>query len=241
MAYKNTAHPRWNKYHKIVLISWYIWGLTKLYRDFICYYPECLVLQTRRHAHYGFLQLIKTLPVSFHRLTLDLIFALPISDPEMFNAIMSVIYKYLKRVILVPGKDTWSAEKWAQALFTFLKLIVQGLLAVLITDRDLKFFSTIWKVLFQKLRVELFYSIAYHPQTDILSKRTNQIVEITLQFLLHTMKDIRQWLRLLSKIQSLLNNAIFSSTGKLSNKVTYGFISHRPLDLLTILLTPNHF
>ncbi len=38
--------------------------------------------------------------------------ALPMSE-EGFNVVMSVTYKYLKQVTLVPGKDTGSVEEWA--------------------------------------------------------------------------------------------------------------------------------
>lgn len=46
---------------------------------------------------------------------------------------------------------------------------------------------------------------------------------------------------MLSRIQSILNNTSFSTIGKTPNKITYGFSSHRPLDLLSDLLLPNTF
>lgn len=47
------GHPDFSRCYEIITQSWFIWGLTKLLRTFICHYPQCLALQTRRHALYG--------------------------------------------------------------------------------------------------------------------------------------------------------------------------------------------
>lgn len=87
--------------------------------------------------------------------------------------------------------------------------------------------------MFKKLGVKLLYSIAYHPQTDGLNKRTNQTVEIALRFFVYALKDPTLWLEVLLQIQSILNNTSSSTTGKTPNKVAYSFFSYRPLDLLS--------
>lgn len=74
------------------------------------------------HPPYGSLQPIESPSVLFHTLTIDFILALPVSR-EGFNAVMSVTYKYSKRVTLVPGKDSWSKEEWAWVLLSQLDLI----------------------------------------------------------------------------------------------------------------------
>lgn len=99
---------------------------------------------------------------------------------EGYNALMSVTCKFSKRVTLIEGKDTWTAKEWAHAFLTRLDLVDWGFLGELITDRDPKFLSRFWTVLFKKLGVKLLYSTAYHPQTDGSSERMNQTVEIAL-------------------------------------------------------------
>ncbi len=106
------------------------------------------------------------------------------------------------------------------------------------TDRDPKFLSRFWTARFKKLGVELFYSTAYHPQSDGSSERTNQTVEITLRFLLHTIAKPQNWPSLLPKIQALLNNATSTTTGQTPNELAYGFTPRRPLDLLSKLAAP---
>ena len=234
------GHPGFFCCYEIVSHSWYIRSLTKLLRSFICHCPQCLVLQTRRHPPYGSLQPIESPPVPFFTLTLDFVLALSLSK-EGYNAIMSVTCKFSKRVTLVEDADTWSAEQWAHAFLKRLDLINWGFPGKLITDRDPKFLSKFWTTLFAKLEVKLLYSTAYHPQTDGASKRTNQTVKIALRFFVHSMDDPSRWLEVLHRIQSLLNNTSFSTTGKTPNKVAYGFLPRRPLDLCLNTALPDTY
>ena len=49
----------------------------------------------------------------------------------------------------MPGKDTYTAEDWAD---TYIDVTVDwGLPAALIPDRDKKFMSDFWKAVFKKL------------------------------------------------------------------------------------------
>ena len=54
---------------------------------------------------------------------------------------MLVTCKFSKRVTLIEGADTWSAERWAHAFLNRLNLIDWGLPGELITNRDPKFLS----------------------------------------------------------------------------------------------------
>ena len=83
--------------------------------------------------------------------------------------------------------------------------------------------------------------MAYHPQADGFSKRTNQTVKIALRFFVHALEDAFLWPKVLFCIQSILNNTSSSITGKTPNKIAYGFSPRRPLDLLSDLLLPNIF
>ena len=159
------GHPGFSRCYEIITRSWFICGLTKLLRAFIRHCPQCLALQTRRHPPYGSLQTIESPPVPFFTLILDFVLALSLSKKK-YNAMMSVTCKFSKRVTLIEGAKTWSAERWAYAFLNRLDLIDWGLPGELITDRDPKFLSRFWTALFTKLGVNLLYSTAYHPQTD---------------------------------------------------------------------------
>ena len=103
------GHPGFAQSYEIISRSWYIRGLIKLLRAFICHCPQYLQLQTRRHPLYGFFQPIHSSPIPFHILTLDFVLALPLSA-DSFNLLMSVTCKFPKWVSLVEGKNTWFAK-----------------------------------------------------------------------------------------------------------------------------------
>ena len=171
---------------------------------------------------------------------LDFVLALPLTR-QGFNAIMSVTCKFSKRVTLIEGADTWSAEQWAQAFLKRLDLIDWGLPGDLTTDWDPKFLSKFWAELFARLGVKLLYNTSYHPQTDGSSERTNQTVEIALRFYIQALEDPSLWLEVLTRIQSILNNTSSLTTGKTPNEIAYGFSPCRPLNLLSDPLLPNTF
>lgn len=154
---------------------------------------------------------------------------------------MSVTCKFFKRITLIEGIDTWSAKQCAHAFLKRLDLVDWGLLGELITDRDPKFLSKFCAALFTKLGVKLLYSTAYHPQTDVSSERMNQTVEIALRFFVHGLEDPSQWPKVLSRIQSILNNTSSSTTGKTPNEIAYGFSPWRPLDLPAFSPIPDTY
>ncbi|GJW24201.1 putative reverse transcriptase domain-containing protein [Tanacetum coccineum] len=61
----------------------------------------------------------------------------------------------------------------------YLKEVVprHGVLVLIISDRDSKFTSHLWKSLNKALGTQLDMSTAYHPQTDGQSERTIQTLE----------------------------------------------------------------
>lgn len=88
--------------------------------------------------------------------------------------------------------------------------------------------------------MSLLYSTAYYPQTEGASKRTNQTAEIALCFHISTMESPSEWPKVLPSIQASNNNSVSSTTKRAPNKVTYSFISNRPIDLATnASLTPG--
>lgn len=101
---------------------WFICGLTKLFRFFICHFFQYLALQIRRHLPHRSLQPIKSLPVPFFTLMLDFVLALLLTK-EKFNAKILVTCKFSKRVTFIEGADTWLTEDWAHAFFKRLNLI----------------------------------------------------------------------------------------------------------------------
>lgn len=123
------------------------------------------------------MQPIDSPPCPFHTITLDFILALPRSA-KGYDAIMSVTVKLTKRISFIADVTTFNAKEWAIKLLKRPDKADWGLPKAIISDRDPKFLSEVWKTIFDALDVKLLYSTAYHPQTDGQSERTNQTTEI---------------------------------------------------------------
>ena len=94
-------------------------------------------------------------------MAIDFILGLPPSKKfrhgdEEFNAAMTATDKFTKAVIILPGKDTYTAPDWATR---FWQLVYSswGPLSGLISDQDPKFLSEFWKGLFEKAGKSYFF------------------------------------------------------------------------------------
>ena len=234
IAYGN-GYPGFERTFDIVARLWYIRRLSKYIYNYIKHYPDYLILQTRRYKPYGYLQPIELPAVAFYILILDFILAMLVSD-DGFNYTIIVTDKFTKRTTYIAGKAIQSAEQWAIVLLDRLDIADWGLPKVLLSDRDPKFLSDLWKALFTRLGIKLLYSTAYYLQIDGSSERTNQTAEIVLRFYLYALQDPSAQPTVLLRLQALLNNAQSTTTGKSPNELSYGFQPSRVLDL-TVLST----
>ena len=127
-----------------------------------------------------------------HTLIIDFILVLP-KFTEKFNCAMFVTDKFNKAVTDIPGKTTWTTKQWATALFDRLILLGWGVPKIIISDRDKKFVSDLWKHIFNSLNVNLIYFTTWYPQTDGMSKKFNQTAEIVFRYYITTFDDIKTW------------------------------------------------
>ena len=111
-----------------------------------------------------------------------------------------------------------------------------GIPCGIISDRDAKFMSALWRAIFDKLGTSLLTATAYHPQSDGQSERTNQTVEIAIRFYVtsHGMKD-NDWPLVIPYLQGSLNNSRNRLIDTSPNEILYGFKVRDTLGLLTDL------
>jgi hypothetical protein len=81
-----------------------------------------------------------------------------------------------------------------------------GLPTAIVSDKDPKFVSDMWKGAFRKLGTDLLTIASCHPQTDGQSERTNQTVEIAIRMMLAQDPGLG-WIRALPTFQGLMNNS----------------------------------
>jgi hypothetical protein len=160
--------------------------------------------------------IISTKP--FSHIAMDLITRLPKSDNH--NAILTIVdHGCLRGAIFLPCFTTITGAGIAQL---YLEHVFQwfGLPQKSISDQDPQFTSHFVKVLTQGLGINQNLSMAFHPQTDGLSERTNQWVK---QYLCLIATNQTKWSRWLPIATAVHNNCRNSTTGFSPNELLIGW------------------
>jgi hypothetical protein len=96
-----------------------------------------------------------------------------------------------------------------------------GLPSDIISDRDSRFTSQVWKEFLQLSDIRPRMSTAFHPQTDGQTERLNQTIEAYLRsFVNHEQDD---WAGLLPMAEFAYNNSVTTATGLSPFYANYGF------------------
>ena len=76
-------------------------------------------------------------------------------------------------VIFLPVRITYTMDKYAEI---YVKMVIRlhGVPLSIVSDRDSRFTSSLWKSLHKSLGTRLAFSPAFHPQTNGQSERTIQ-------------------------------------------------------------------
>nr|KYP38909.1 Transposon Ty3-G Gag-Pol polyprotein [Cajanus cajan] len=118
----------------------------------------------------------------------------------------------------------------------FFKEVVclHGLPKTIVSDRDAKFLSHFWKVLWEKLGTKLVYSTTCHPQTDGQIEVVNRSLSTLLRIILKGNK--KTWDDCLPHIEFSYNRVVHKTTNLSPFEVVYDF---NPLTSLDLLPLPN--
>nr|KYP35358.1 Transposon Ty3-I Gag-Pol polyprotein [Cajanus cajan] len=116
----------------------------------------------------------------------------------------------------------------------FFKEVVRlhGLPKTIVSDRDAKFLSHFWKILWEKLGTKLVYSTTCHPQTDGQTEVVNRSLSTLLRVILKGNK--KTWDECLPHIEFAYNRVVHKTTNLSPFEVVYGFNPLTPLDLIPL-------
>ena len=221
LAHDQTHHGGFHRTYDRITSSVYIRQLTKRLKAYIAHCPECQLNQTKRHLTYGELTPVVTPAIPFHTIAMDWIVALPVTRAG-FNTLLTITCKFTKRILLIPGVDTWDTATWAEVILTALMGHDWGIPAAIISDRDTRFMSKLWTVIAKKLDIAMLTSTAWHSQTNGQSERTNQTIEVALRFHITAFPN-EDWDEVLPYLQAENNNVTHATTGYAPNELAYGF------------------
>ncbi|KAI3773312.1 hypothetical protein L1987_47837 [Smallanthus sonchifolius] len=170
-----SIHPGSDKMYKD-LKELYWWPNMK--GDIATYVSKCLTCSKVKAEHQkpsGLLQQPEIPQWKWEQISMDFITKLP-KTSSGYDTIWVIVDRLTKSAHFLPIKETDKTEKLAKL---YIKEIVarHGVPISIISDRDSRFVSRIWKSLQEAIGTRLDMSTAYHPQTDGQSERTIQTLE----------------------------------------------------------------
>jgi hypothetical protein len=123
----------------------------------------------------GLLHPLKIPEWKWEEIGMDFIVGLP-RTAAGYDSIWVIVDRLTKVAHFIPVKTTYSGAKLAE-LYMARIVCLHGVPKKIVSDRGSQFTSRYWKKLHESLDTRLNFSSAYHPQTDVQTERTNQVLE----------------------------------------------------------------
>lgn len=105
-------HAEFHRFYHSIAKSLYVRNLFTRFRKFLKNCSQCSLYQTKRHLFYEKMQLIRTINILFHTITMNFVLALLLSENDM-NCMLTITNEFFKRVISISDKITHDAQQWA--------------------------------------------------------------------------------------------------------------------------------
>src|SRR3954464_3607715 len=156
--------------------NFYWRGMDSNIRAYVSSCDLCQRNKTSRQTPAGLLQPLPIPEYNWQQISMDFIVQLPETTRTKKDAIVVFVDRLSKQVHLEATNTTATAPDIAKIFFDTI-FRHHGLPTVIVCDRDAKFTSNFWKALFNLTNTKIAYSIAYHPQSDGQTERTNQTLE----------------------------------------------------------------
>ena len=206
----------------------YYWpGMTA---DVANYVAHCELCQRNKHLNQKSAGLLKPLPITDKGqcISLDFLGGLPRSKHGK-NCILVVVDKITKRAYYEACTVNTTAKQTAEILF---RRVVreQGLPASIVSDRDSRFTSRVWRELWFMCGTKLDIATAHHQQTDGQSERQIRTLE---EYLRSFVNDSgRDWDERLVHAELAYNTSKHASTGFAPLMLHAGLNINLPLSLI---------
>jgi hypothetical protein len=222
---KLSIHPGATKMYQDLKQRFWWSGMKKQVAEYVA---SCLTCQKAKIEHQkpaGFLQSLDVPQWKWDSISMDFVVALP-KTQRKFDSVWVIVDRLTKSAHFIPVRTNYTVAKYAEI---YIEEIVKlhGVPSSIVSDRDSKFTSHLWKELQEALGTKLRLSSAYHPQTDGQTERTIQTLEDMLRACV--LDDQRSWDKLLPLVEFTYNNSFHASIGMAPYEALYGRKCQTPL------------
>ncbi|GBG70184.1 hypothetical protein CBR_g6315 [Chara braunii] len=202
-------------------------------KDAKLYVETCQVCQRDKPRTQAPLGLLKPLPISERpgeSLSMDFMDTLVTSKSGM-RQIFVIVDRFSKYARLIAMSKTAKTE-YVIRLFKENWVRDFGLPKSIISDRDVRFTSELWKAAAAEQGTQLQMTSGNHPEANDQAEQLNRAAQHLLR---HYIKPNQvDWDEKLALVASLYNNAVHSATGVSPNSLHLTFRPRLPLDFLLL-------
>lgn len=201
-------------------------GMERMVRQYVRGCRECQQNKSPRHGVFGLLQPLENHWKPWRAVSMDFITDLPLSNG--CDTIWVMVDPFTKMAHFIPLKVDGKKTEDLISIFAREYWRLHGIPLDIISDRDSRFTSRVWKDFLKLVGIKSRMSTAFHPPTDGQTEIINQLLEMYLRAFVNY--EMANWVDLLPMAEFAYNNARSSSTGMSPFYANYGYhpSAHNP-------------
>ena len=220
------GHRGANKTYLQVRRLFYWKGLPNYVNRYVASCKTCQRAKASTRGRMGALHPNEIPSAPMHSITMDFISGLPLVDG--MTQVLVIVDRFSKFVWVIPFAATATAMDVARGLHKHVFQPHSWPLEI-ISDRDTKFTSALYRNLMEIIGTKLTFGFAHHQRFDGQTEVVNRVIEEVLR----TRVDYSQlnWLSLLPDTVEALNSSVSTEHGMTPKEVYFGRRMFHPVDI----------
>uniref|UniRef100_A0A0G4F803 Integrase catalytic domain-containing protein n=1 Tax=Chromera velia CCMP2878 TaxID=1169474 RepID=A0A0G4F803_9ALVE len=206
----HAAHFEMGKTYRKVASLYYWPKMWRSVASFVRACDRCQRSKSPTAARLGLLQPLSILSCPWESICIDRLTDLPPSSDEGFDAILMVLCRLIKAVVLIPTHSTAGAEETAQIYRQHVSC-KKGFQRHIVCDRDPRFVARFWQTFHASSGSEVDFATALHHDIAGAAERMNRTLEEALWCLVDTKHS--RWSEFLYDVKFAYNSSVYEGTG----------------------------